>query len=100
SHLYRILKPGGILLVTVPGISHICRPDADLYGDYWRFTTWSMRRLFDEFFAPANVTVEAYGNVLSSIAFLEGVAAEELKQHELQMRDPNYELLVTVRARK
>jgi SAM-dependent methyltransferase len=99
-HLHRVLKPGGVLFVTVPGISHICRPDADLGGDFWRFTTWSMRRLFEEHFAPEEVTVEAYGNVLSSIAFLEGLAAEELKAHELDARDPDYELLVAVRARK
>jgi SAM-dependent methyltransferase len=100
SNLHRMLKPGGIVLVTVPGISTVVRPDADSGGDYWRFTTRSMRRLLEEFFAPENVTVEAYGNVLSSIAFLEGIAAEELKRAELDMRDPNYELLIAVRARK
>ena len=100
AHLHRILKPGGVLLATVPGISQICRPDADLAGDYWRFTSWSMRRLLEEFFAPENVIVEAYGNVLSSIAFLEGIAAEELKRQELDVRDPDYELLVAARARK
>lgn len=99
-HLHRILKPGGVLFVTVPGISQICRPDADRGGDYWRFTTWSLRRLFEELFAPEEVTVEAYGNVLTSIAFLEGIAAEELKKLELDMRDPDYELLIAARARK
>lgn len=98
--LHRILKPNGVVLATVPGISHICRPDADLSGDYWRFTTWSMRRLFEEFFAPEDIVVEAYGNVLSAVAFLEGVAAEELKRRELDTRDPDYELLVAIRARK
>ena len=99
-HLHRMLKADGILLLTVPGISQICRPDADTGGDYWRFTTWSMRRLLEEHFAPENVIVEAYGNVLSSVAFLEGIAAQELKRAELDVRDPNYELVVVVRARK
>jgi SAM-dependent methyltransferase len=99
-HLHRVLKRRGLLLLTVPGISQICRPDADAGGDYWRFTTWSVRRLLEEFFPPENIAVEAYGNVLSCIAFLEGIAAQELKSEELDVRDPNYELLVAARAQK
>jgi SAM-dependent methyltransferase len=98
--LHRILKPGGVLLATVPGISQICRPDVDLWGDYWRFTSRSARRLFEEAFPAENVTVEAYGNVLSSIAFLHGLATEELKRKELDLRDPDYELVVAIRAVK
>ena len=98
--LYRVLKPGGVLLATFPGISRICRPEIDVWGDYWRFTTLSARRLFEEVFAPADVTVEAYGNVLSAISFLHGLAAEELTAAELTLRDPNYEVLIAVRARK
>jgi SAM-dependent methyltransferase len=98
--LHRVLRPGGVLLVTVPGISKICRPDVDLWGDYWRFTTRSVRRLFEEVFDPADVTVEAYGNVLTSIAFLHGLATEELRQSELDLRDPEFELLIAVRAVK
>jgi SAM-dependent methyltransferase len=98
--LHRILKPGGVVLATVPGLTRICRPDFDLWGDYWRFTSLSVRRLFEEVFRPADVTVDAYGNVLAAVAFLHGLAAEELKQPELELRDPNYEVLVAVRARK
>jgi SAM-dependent methyltransferase len=98
--LHRILKPGGTLLVTVPGISQICRPDMDIWGDYWRFTTRSARRLFEDVFDPADVTVEAYGNVLTSAAFLYGLSAQDLKRDELEARDPNYELLIAVRAMK
>ena len=34
TSLYRFLKPGGVLLMTVPGISQICREDMEITGDY------------------------------------------------------------------
>ena len=100
SHLHRILKPGGRLLATLPGISQISRYDMDRWGDFWRFTSLSGRRLFEESFPAGNVTVQAYGNVLVAIAFLTGLASEELKQEELDQSDRDYELLITVRAIK
>jgi SAM-dependent methyltransferase len=98
--LHRILKPGGVLLATFPGISRICRPEIDLWGDYWRFTTRSARRLFEEIFPANGVSVEAYGNVLTAIAFLHGLAVEDLKSRELELHDPDYEVLISVRAVK
>lgn len=99
-HLYRILKPGGVLLATFPGISQISRYDMDRWGEYWRFTTLSARRLFEEVFPPDNVEVQAYGNVLTAIASLHGLAAEELKREELDYHDTDYEVLITCRAVK
>lgn len=96
--LRRILRPGGAVLATLPGISQISRYDMERWGDYWRFTSLSARRLFEEAFAPAHVAVEAYGNVLAAIAFLHGLAAEELEAAELDRRDPDYELVIAVRA--
>jgi len=98
--LHRMLAPGGIALVTVPGISRISRYDMDRWGQYWCFTTRSARQLFEEAFAPANVRVRAYGNVLAATAFLHGVAAEELDAAELLALDPDFETLIAVRARK
>jgi len=98
--LHRILKPGGVLLASFPGISQISRYDMDLWGDYWRFTTLSARGLFEEVFPPEGVSVQAYGNVLTAIAFLHGLAAQELKPEELDFHDPDYEVLITVRAIK
>ena len=99
-NLARMLKPGGVVLATVPGISQICRTEADMWGDYWRFTTLSARRMFEEAFPPENVIVEAYGNVLSAIAFLHGLSAADLKPRELDVRDNDYEVLIAVRAQK
>lgn len=98
--LYRILKPGGILLATCPGIASIARYDMDNWGEYWRFTTLSVRKLFSECFLEQGMTVEAYGNVLSSVAFLHGLLVRELSRAELDYRDRDYELLITLRAVK
>ena len=101
KHLYRILRHDGVLLLTTHGISKIGRWEGiDPWGEYWHFTTQSLKRLFQEFFPAENVTVKSYGNVLSTIAFLHGLAVEELSTKELDHHDPNYELLITVRAVK
>ena len=77
-HLRRILRPQGVLLVTVPGISHISRWDMERGGDYWRFTSLAVRRLFAEFFTSNEVAVESYGNVLAAVALLQGLAVADL----------------------
>ena len=98
--VFAALKPGGVLLATVSGISQISRYDMERWGDYWRFTTRSSRLLLEEVFPAENVFVEAHGNVYSAIAFLHGVAVEELSQEKLDHRDQDYELLITLRAVK
>lgn len=95
-----LLKDGGVLLATVAGISQISRYDMDRWGDYWRFTTLSTLKVFEEIFGKGKVKVDCYGNVLSTIAFLEGISAEELRKEELDYRDDNYQLLITIKAFK
>jgi SAM-dependent methyltransferase len=100
-HLHRILKPGGVMLATGNGITKTGRHEGvDPWGQYWHFTTQSFGRLFRESFPSGEVQVSSYGNVLSAIAFLHGLAAEELTVEELSFRDPDYEVLVTARAVK
>ena len=70
------------------------------WGEYWRFTTCSARRIFEEAFPAANVRVEAHGNVLAANAFLQGFAVEDVRQEHLNYCDPDYEVLITVRAVK
>jgi SAM-dependent methyltransferase len=98
--LHRILKPGGVLLASFPGISQISRYDMERWGEYWRFTTLSAQRLFGEAFSPGNVAVESYGNVLTANALLQGLVLEDLRREELDYCDPDYELVITVRAIK
>ncbi len=67
---------------------------------HWSFTVNSAHRLFEEVFPAADVKITAYGNVLTAIAFLHGLVAEELCQKELDHYDPDYQVLITVRAVK
>ncbi len=98
--LYRILKPGGILLATASGMAQLSLNDFDKWGEYWRFTSLSARLLFEESFQAGNVTVRPYGNVLAAISFLEGLACEDLRQKELDAVDRSYEILIAIRAVK
>jgi SAM-dependent methyltransferase len=95
-----LLAPGGVLLATVPGISQISPDGRRDWGDWWRFTSDSVKRLFGDVYGEENIEVEPHGNVLSSACFLYGFAAEELTEAELAHRDEDFELLMTVRAVK
>ena len=103
--IYRILKPGGVLLATLPNLTPILDPGKDdkSWGSscwYWGFTTASAQRLFLETFPKENIQVETYGNVLTATAFLQGLSSQELSQKELNYCDPSYQVLITVRAVK
>ena len=97
---YHLLKKNGVILCTVSGISQISRYDMDRWGDYWRFTTLSIKKVFSEIFGEENVEVDFYGNVLTSIAFIEGISAEELTEEELFFKDENYQLTIVIKAKK
>lgn len=99
AHSHRILRPGGALLVTVPVVSRIV-PRYGLQGDYWRFTAASCALLFGAVFGAEQITVHSYGNVLTAIAFLTGMACEELSSRELETHDPYFPLIMAVRAVK
>lgn len=98
--VYRILKPGGVLITTIPGISPISRYDMERWGFFWNFTSLSAQRLFEEVFQPGYVQTRSYGNVLAAAAFLYGMATEELKAEEMEYFDPDYEVIIGVRAEK
>jgi hypothetical protein len=100
AHCHSSLRPNGVLLATFPGISQISRYDMDRWGDYWRFTDASARRLFGDVFGAENVEIETHGNVLAACALLHGLASSELTAKELDICDPDYQVIITVRAQK
>jgi len=99
--LHRILKPGGVVLCTSHGMTRVARREGvDDWGEYWHFTSQSKKRLFGAVFKAENVEVTAVGNVFTCICNLHGLGASEIDPAELETHDPNYEMLLLVRAKK
>lgn len=92
------LRPGGVVLASVPCISQVSKFDMERWGDFWRFTNLSAKRLFENTFAGGTVEVETHGNALAATAFLQGISAEELTEPELNHSDPVYQVIITIRA--
>ena len=97
---YKLLSPNGVLLATLAGISQISRYDMERWGDYWRFTTKSAHKAFSEIFGESNIDINCDGNVLAAIALLEGISQEELTTDELDYKDNDYQVIITVKAIK
>jgi SAM-dependent methyltransferase len=98
--VHRILRPGGVLLATSPGLCRIAPVEDGLFGHWWNLTSRSARRLTEEAFGEGNVEVEAFGNVLAAAAFLYGLGEWDLTGDELAVRDPAFEVTVGIRAVK
>lgn len=95
---YRTLKPGGVLLATVPAASRVCLEYGE-EGDFWRATPAGARALVEPIFGPA-VECATFGNVLTNVAFLQGLACGEVTGAEFDATDPYFPVLTGIRARK
>ena len=100
ENLYRILKPSGVLLCSMSGISQISRYDMERWGEYWRFTDASTKRIFEKYFKNNECMIDTYGNVLVATAYLQGLSSSELTIDELNYIDPDYQVFITVKAEK
>jgi SAM-dependent methyltransferase len=96
--LHRILKPGGVLLATVPGVGPTCGSWAD--STYWKFTPLSARRIAEGVFGSAHVTVAGHGNALIAVAFLHGLVVGDVSAADLEADERGYEIAITLRAAK
>lgn len=96
---YRILKPGGVLLLTVPGITPIDHGEWKNIW-YWSFTEASVKRLAGNYFAPEKSEIRTYGNVLTATAFLYGLGLKDVTQEEVNHTDVHYPVVVAAKLTK
>ena len=99
ERMHASLKPGGVLLLTVPGITPI---DHGEWGDtwFWSLTEVSARRMFAERFGADQIEVTTHGNAYAATCFVQGLALEEVRRERLDKTDRCYPVVVTVRAVK
>jgi SAM-dependent methyltransferase len=93
---YRVLKPGGVLLVTSSAFS----PLVENEKTYWRCTQFGAEYMFGKVFDHDKLKITSYGNVLTSQCFWVGMAQEELTHEELDYDDPHYPCVIGIRAQK
>lgn len=96
----KVVKPGGILLITVPGITQISRYDMDRWGHYWSFTEASLSKLLREVVPKSRVQIQTYGNVKTAACFLYGLASDELSRNDLDHHDPDYQIIISAVVKK
>lgn len=87
-NLQRSLRPGGVLIVTVPCMSRLAGS-----SDRWRWTPLGLQELAES--AGLTGEVSGVGNLLACRAFLLGAAVEDLDTALLAQHDPQCPLLVT-----
>src|SRR5262249_22818072 len=99
AELARALKPGGTLLVTVPGISPVDR-GAWRHTWFWSLTEIALGRLLGSLFEEKDVELETFGNVFSAQCFLQGLECSVVAQSKLDVLDNSFPVIVAAAARR
>jgi SAM-dependent methyltransferase len=97
ARLRSLLAPGGVLILTLPGIAPPPGPAGA--GALRTFTTMSAERLATAAFGVPPVEVRAFGNPLSAVCMLHRLPADTLSAEELWLHHPDFPLLVGLVAR-
>ena len=94
----RILRPGGVLLATVPGVTQTGPPTDGAF--LWSFSAEGMRHLLSADFEPRSVLIGSHGNAGLAASFLMGLTTAEVPPSLYAPQDPEYPVVVTARAVK
>lgn len=93
SNLSTWLRPGGKVYCMVPVVQRIHGDPKD----YWRILPDSLEFLFRDYHILKKGT---YGNLMTSVAALSGIAMEELDLDELSPKNPQYPVISWIVAKK
>jgi hypothetical protein len=86
------------LLASVPSVARIDPATPD--DEHWRFSKQGLEQLLNAAFGSARIEVRAEGNPSAVVAFLTGLAAEEVGYATLDRSDPSTSVVVTARVVK
>lgn len=94
--LWRMLKPGGIMHVAVPGLLMV----NGKYGDVWRYTRLSLEHVLNPVFGGENVCIESFGNSYTASAEMRGLAVEDVAAHRIPPVDDLFPIVLCARCVK
>jgi SAM-dependent methyltransferase len=97
KQIHHALRPGGVALITVPGITPVDRGEWK-ESWYWSFTGVALERLLSQTFVGNQIEISNYGNLFSATAFLHEAAVEEVSRGRLDRNDEAYPVTVTARV--
>ena len=95
---FRLLRPGGTLLLTVPGIVQVSRYDYDRWGQYWSYTKQSLTLLINTYCPGAELEVNSFGNVKTAVCGLYGIPSNYISPKVLDYCDEDYQVIITARV--
>lgn len=98
ANLWQSLVPGGTLLITTPAIARIDPAAASI--DRWHLTPAGLAEVVRVACPSGEATVTGHGNPLVAVAFLHGLAQEDLSATELEFDHPLFPIVVTAAVRK
>lgn len=100
NNIYKLLKPGGVALITCSGISQNSRRCMDDYGCIFSFNAEALRRMFDDLGKFETIDVGSYGNVKTVTAHIAGLCAEDLLEEDFAYDDKYYPLISYIAVRR
>jgi hypothetical protein len=96
--LASLVNDDGYCLCTVAGLSQISEYDYNRWGDYWRFTDLSLKKIFEDYFEE--IEIINCGNAMVASAFIMGLSVEEIPLKTLMLDDKNYSIVLCIKASK
>lgn len=105
-HSIRLLKPGGVLLINFWTVDFYFNRGLDMGTGaplfmYWNFTPIQVENMLRRIgLTETDYEIESFGNVLTRMANLLNIPAEELTRHEFEYVDPGQPLVICVRVVK
>ena len=98
STVARILRPGGVLLITVCGITQSGHGEEGAF--HWAFFPAGLRHALARYFDPRKLVVTSHGNAGLAASFLMGLTAQQVPPDVRAVNDPEYAIVVAGRAVK
>ncbi len=91
-----MLKKDGVLLCTIPCLERV----SNKTKTYFRFTQYGASFLFNKLFGKGNFNISFYGNLYSTIMYLNGFKFSKLNLKYFKYNDLKFPILIAIVARK